>query len=167
MYKRIKPTLCGLTTLNTSIFIFKEIFMPKKDIEPIAVTNYIAISRAMIIKLGCADAIVLSDIFERYRYWCNQGKVICNAFYYTTEDMEKNLGLTYKQQLPIMKRLESKGYIQIIKCGSPAKRYFRILDKIYEFRTADEEIQEQRAAEIKQKKMLASQKTSNDIEEVY
>ena len=46
--------------------------MPKNNIDPIATTNYIAVSRNMVKKLGCVESVVLSDLHERYRYWCSQ-----------------------------------------------------------------------------------------------
>ena len=113
--------------------------MPKKIIneniiEPLATTNYIAVGRNMIKQLGCVEAVILSDLHERYRYWRSQGKDIDNGFYFTSKEMEKELGLTYKQQNLVLKKLESKWYIAIKLIGLPAKRHIYIKDKINEFR---------------------------------
>lgn len=108
--------------------------MPKNNIDPLATTNYIAVSRNMVKKLGCVESVVLSDLHERYRYWCSQGKNIDNGFYFTTKEMEKELGLTYKQQNLILKKLEAKGYISTKLIGLPARRHIYINDKINEFR---------------------------------
>ena len=48
--------------------------------------------------------------------------------------MEKELGLTYKQQNLILKKLEAKGYISTKLIGLPARRHIYIKDKINEFR---------------------------------
>lgn len=53
-------------------------------------------------------------------------------FFLTSEVIEEETALTYKQQLKAIKDLEAAGYIQTIIMGSPAKKYFHITDKIFE-----------------------------------
>ncbi|OHR68711.1 hypothetical protein HMPREF3291_08665 [Bacillus sp. HMSC76G11] len=53
-------------------------------------------------------------------------------FFLTSEVIEEETALTYKQQLKAIKDLETAGYIQTVIMGSPAKKYFHITDKIFE-----------------------------------
>lgn len=51
-------------------------------------------------------------------------------FFLTSETLEKETALTYKQQLKAAKELESFGYIETRVMGVPSKKYFHITDKI-------------------------------------
>lgn len=53
-------------------------------------------------------------------------------FFLTSEVIEEETALTYKQQLKAIKDLEAAGYIQTVIMGSPAKKYFHITDKVFE-----------------------------------
>jgi len=51
-------------------------------------------------------------------------------FFLTSETLEKETALTYKQQLKAAKELESFGYIETRVMGVPSKKHFHITDKI-------------------------------------
>ena len=51
-------------------------------------------------------------------------------FFLTSETLEKETALTYKQQLKAAKELENFGYIETRVMGVPSKKYFHITDKI-------------------------------------
>ena len=51
-------------------------------------------------------------------------------FYLTSEVIEEETALTYKQQVKAIKDLEEAGYIEAVIMGSPARKYFHITDKI-------------------------------------
>lgn len=51
-------------------------------------------------------------------------------FFLTSETLEKETALTYKQQLKAARELESCGYIETRVMGVPSKKYFHITDKI-------------------------------------
>lgn len=51
-------------------------------------------------------------------------------FFLTSETLEKETALTYKQQLKAAKELEKSGYIETRVMGVPSKKYFHITDKI-------------------------------------
>ena len=38
--------------------------MPKNNIDPLATTNYIAVSRNMVKKLGCVESVVLIGVVK-------------------------------------------------------------------------------------------------------
>ncbi|PEZ01344.1 hypothetical protein CN326_21575 [Bacillus sp. AFS018417] len=51
-------------------------------------------------------------------------------FFLTSETLEGETALTYKQQLKAIKELEDAGYIETKVMGVPSKKYFHITDKI-------------------------------------
>jgi hypothetical protein len=52
-------------------------------------------------------------------------------FFLTSEVIEEETTLTYKQQLKAIKELEASGYIETKQMGVPCKKYFHITNKIY------------------------------------
>ncbi|MCM3364744.1 hypothetical protein ACTQ5K_22480 [Niallia sp. Sow4_A1] len=53
-------------------------------------------------------------------------------FYLTSETIQEETALSYKQQVKAIKDLEEAGYIKTVIMGSPAKKYFHITNKIME-----------------------------------
>lgn len=51
-------------------------------------------------------------------------------FFLTSETLEEETALSYKQQLKAIKGLEQVGYIETKVMGVPSKKYFCITDKI-------------------------------------
>jgi DNA-binding PadR family transcriptional regulator len=53
-------------------------------------------------------------------------------FYLTSETIEEETALTYKQQLKAIKDLEEAGYIETVLMGQRRRKYFHITDEIFE-----------------------------------
>ena len=53
-------------------------------------------------------------------------------YFLTSEVIEEETALTYKQQLKAIKDLEEASYIETVIMGQPARKYFHITDKIFE-----------------------------------
>lgn len=51
-------------------------------------------------------------------------------FYLTSEVIEEETALSYKQQVKAIKDLEEAGYIESVIMGTPARKYFHITNKI-------------------------------------
>lgn len=55
-----------------------------------------------------------------------------NYFYLTSETIQEETALSYKQQVKAIKDLEEAGYIKTVIMGSPARKYFHITNRIME-----------------------------------
>ncbi|MGE7185577.1 hypothetical protein ACQKKK_16855 [Peribacillus sp. NPDC006672] len=53
-------------------------------------------------------------------------------FYLTSDTIQEETALSYKQQAKAIKDLEEAGYIKTVIMGSPARKYFHITNKIIE-----------------------------------
>jgi hypothetical protein len=53
-------------------------------------------------------------------------------FYLTSDVIEEETSLSYKQQSKAIKDIEEAGYIESVIMGTPAKKYFHITSKIVE-----------------------------------
>ncbi|WP_144264358.1 hypothetical protein [Edaphobacillus lindanitolerans] len=58
-------------------------------------------------------------------------------FYLTSETIEEETALTYKQQSKAIKELEATGYIETVLMGSPRRKHFFITNKIHEHFSSD------------------------------
>ncbi|WP_019157267.1 hypothetical protein [Robertmurraya massiliosenegalensis] len=81
-------------------------------------------------------SIIFGQLCSSYESFKNK-EMITNKngkeyFYLTSETIEEETALTYKQQLKAIKDLEEAGYIETLIMGQPARKYFHITDKIFE-----------------------------------
>lgn len=81
-------------------------------------------------------AIIFGQLCSSYESFKSKEMIIKKNgkeyFYLTSETIEEETALTYKQQLKAIKDLEKSGYIETSIMGQPARKYFHITDKIFD-----------------------------------
>lgn len=90
------------------------------------IAREVSVNGAIIFGQLCSshESFGSKDMLTTY-----QGK---EYFFLTSEVIEEETALTYKQQLKAIKDLEAAGYIQTVIMGQPARKYFHITNKIFE-----------------------------------
>lgn len=71
-------------------------------------------------------------------------------FYLTSEVIEEETALSYRQQVKAIKDLEEAGYIETVIMGSPAKKYFYITEKIIQQLFSKDENSSDKSANLKE-----------------
>lgn len=79
-------------------------------------------------------AIIFGQLCSSYESFASKGMLTIRDnkeyFFLTSETLEEETALSYKQQLKAIKELEQAGYIETKVMGVPAKKYFHITNKI-------------------------------------
>lgn len=101
--------------------------------------NYRLYSIQVAKYLGSVNAaILLSELIERLEYHTDNNELYMDEkhggdwFFYTQEKCEERTALTRKEQESALKKLEQFGFIEKKVFGLPAKRYFRLKERILE-----------------------------------
>lgn len=90
--------------------------------------NYISVNKSLIKAFGLEEAVIFGELCSEYDYWKDQGKLVDDMFYCTTDKLEKNTALSEYQQRKAIKKLEEMGVIQTELKGMPATRHFKIVE---------------------------------------
>jgi hypothetical protein len=95
--------------------------------------GYITVNKTLAHEIGLNETIIYSELVSLHQYWRKQGKLTDdNWFFCTIENLERNTTLTRNKQDRAIKKLQELGLIEVERRGLPAKRYFKITNKIYE-----------------------------------
>ncbi|WP_163531461.1 hypothetical protein [Halobacillus ihumii] len=93
----------------------------------------IVVNKALAHTIGLNEAIIYSELVSLNEYWKSKEQLTDGEWFYCTiENLQKNTTLKRSTQDKAIKNLEKLGLIHTRRMGLPAKRYFRITDKIYE-----------------------------------
>lgn len=96
-------------------------------IKLIAGNNYVVLNRDLIRILGVNAALLLAELSSEYSYFEKEKMLQPDgSFFSTQENIEQHTTLTRSQQKPALDILISKGILQYVRKGMPAKRYFKI-----------------------------------------
>lgn len=99
-------------------------------VNMMASTNYMVVNKDMAHKVGLIPTIVLSELCGEYDYYTKEGKTQDGWFFSTTENIENNTTLSYHQQTEGIKKLIEVGILEQENRGLPARRFFRINEKM-------------------------------------
>ena len=98
----------------------------KNKLDTMFKSDFIMLPRPFIRKFNLNTAVMLSEIYSEYSYWCDRNELQQGGWFYSTvENMYNNTGLSKHQQLMACKELEMYGIIKIKYYGMPKKRYFK------------------------------------------
>ena len=108
----------------------------KNKLDVMFESDFIRLPRPFIRKFNLNTAVMLSEIYSEYTYWCDRNELQPGGWFYSTvENIYKNTGLSKHQQLTACKELVAYGIIKIKYHGMPKKRYFKFdttaLNKLY------------------------------------
>lgn len=93
----------------------------------------IVINKGLAHTIGLTEAIIYSELISLHEYWRKHNRLTNNEWFYcTAENLEKNTTIKPKTQQRTIKNLEKLGLIEVKMMGIPAKRHFKITDKIFD-----------------------------------
>jgi DNA-binding PadR family transcriptional regulator len=97
----------------------------------------IVINKKLAKEIGLNPTIVYSELVSMFKYFESRGETDNGWFYCTIEKLEDNTTLKRDVQDKAIKKLADLNLIEVARRGLPAKRYFRITDKILEILLAN------------------------------
>lgn len=88
--------------------------------------GYIMYNKKLAGLLGVHEAILIGELCAKYQYWLDKGALIETDgwFYITRDEIEKDTGLTAKQQRSALQHLKGEQLIDCCRMGVPAKMYY-------------------------------------------
>jgi DNA-binding PadR family transcriptional regulator len=93
----------------------------------------IVVNKRLAHEIGLQEAVIYSELVSLYKYWTNRGELTDGEWFYCTfPNLEKNTTIKERTARTIVNKLEKQGLIDTKKMGLPAKKYYRITDKILE-----------------------------------
>ncbi|WP_394510010.1 hypothetical protein [Priestia aryabhattai] len=96
--------------------------------------GFVMYNKQMAKSVSVNAAIIFGQLCASYESFNSKGMITVKGakdyFFLTSDTLEEETALTYKQQLKAIKDLEQAGYIATKIMGVPSKKYFYITDKI-------------------------------------
>jgi len=95
---------------------------------------FVMFNKEIAREVSVNGAIIFGQLCSSYESFGSKDMLTVREgkeyFFLTSDVIEEETALTYKQQLKAIKDLEEAGYIETVIMGTPAKKYFHITDKI-------------------------------------
>ncbi|WP_242214895.1 hypothetical protein [Bacillus cereus group sp. BfR-BA-01383] len=105
-----------------------------KLISLLSGNGFVMYNKALAHTVSVNGAIIFGQLCSSYESFGSKGMLTIKGgkeyFFLTSETLEEETALSYKQQLKAIKELEQAGYIETKVMGVPSKKYFSITDKI-------------------------------------
>ncbi len=105
-----------------------------KLISVLSGNGFVMYNKALAHTVSVNGAIIFGQLCSSYESFGSKGMLTVKEgkeyFFLTSETLEEETALSYKQQLKAIKELEQAGYIETKVMGVPSKKYFSITDKI-------------------------------------
>ncbi|MED4238954.1 hypothetical protein [Priestia megaterium] len=96
--------------------------------------GFVMYNKQLAKSVSVNAAIIFGQLCASYESFNSKGMITVKDakeyFFLTSDTLEEETALTYKQQLKAVKDLEKVGYIETKIMGVPSKKYFFITDKI-------------------------------------
>lgn len=96
--------------------------------------GFVMYNKELAHTVSVNGAIIFGQLCSSYESFGSKGMLTIKEekeyFFLTSETLEEETALSYKQQLKAIKELEQAGYIETKVMGVPSKKYFCITDKI-------------------------------------
>ncbi|MFX3625663.1 MAG: hypothetical protein ACE3JP_16900 [Ectobacillus sp.] len=96
--------------------------------------GFVMYNKELAHSVSVNGAIIFGQLCSSYESFRSKGMLTVRDnkeyFFLTSETLEEETALSYKQQLKAAKELEEAGYIETKVMGVPSKKYFHITDKI-------------------------------------
>lgn len=97
----------------------------------LASTSFIIANKALIKRIGLAEAILIGELCSQYNYWRAKKGLEGGWFYSTVANVEEETGIKRTTQTTLLTKLEGLGLLKFKKMGMPPKRYVLLdFDKI-------------------------------------
>ncbi|PWN77154.1 hypothetical protein [Bacillus paranthracis] len=105
-----------------------------KLISVLSGNGFVMYNKELAHTVSVNGAIIFGQLCSSYESFGSKGMLTIKGekeyFFLTSDTLEEETALSYKQQLKAIKELEQAGYIETKVMGVPSKKYFCITDKI-------------------------------------
>ncbi|PFK01333.1 hypothetical protein CN957_05365 [Bacillus cereus] len=105
-----------------------------KLISVLSGNGFVMYNKALAHTVSVNGAIIFGQLCSSFESFGSKGMLTVKEgkeyFFLTSDTLEEETALSYKQQLKAIKELEQAGYIETKVMGVPSKKYFCITDKI-------------------------------------
>ncbi|ATI51049.1 hypothetical protein CPZ32_12115 [Bacillus cereus] len=105
-----------------------------KLISVLSGNGFVMYNKELAHTVSVNGAIIFGQLCSSYESFSSKGMLTVKDereyFFLTSDTLEEETALSYKQQLKAIKELEQAGYIETKVMGVPSKKYFSITDKI-------------------------------------
>lgn len=105
-----------------------------KLISVLSGNGFVMYNKELAHTVSVNGAIIFGQLCSSYESFGSKGMLTVKDereyFFLTSDTLEEETALSYKQQLKAIKELEQAGYIETRVMGVPSKKYFSITDKI-------------------------------------
>jgi hypothetical protein len=102
---------------------------------------FVMFNKELAHEVSVNGAIIFGQLCSSYESFGSKDMLTIRDgkeyFFLTSEVIEEETALTYKQQSKEIKDLEEAGYIETVIMGTPAKKYFHITNKIIDQFSSD------------------------------
>ena len=95
-------------------------------INLLANDNFIVVNRDLIKIFGINSALMIGELASEYNYYDKENRLIDGAFYSTIDNIQKNTGLSRRQQKAALDELAELGLLTVELKDLPAKRYIKL-----------------------------------------
>lgn len=116
--------------------------------------SFVMFNKELAHEVSVNGAIIFGQLCSSYESFKSKDMLTVRDgkefFYLTSEVIEEETALSYRQQVKAIKDLEEAGYIETVIMGSPAKKYFHITEKIIKQLISKDEISSDKSASLKE-----------------
>ena len=89
--------------------------------------NFIILNRDLIKELGLDETVLLCELCHEQYYWeMNKKLQKDGTFYFTVENIEKQISLKKKKQLSLLNKLKKLNLVEVKYHDMPKKRYIKV-----------------------------------------
>lgn len=153
---RQKSDLCFLNVSMSPSVLSKERRTEMNLMSVISGKGFVMFNKEIARSVSVNGAIIFGQLCSSYESFEKKNMLTMKDgkeyFFLTSESIEEETGLTYRQQYKAIKELEEAKYLETKLMGVPAKKYFCITDKIF----ADLHLTEGNASSDKKSKLNES-----------
>ena len=98
--------------------------------EDILNSKFVAVSPVLVSKLGAKEALFFCYLAWKSYCFGKENQLLDGYFFHSAEEINRNIGLTYREQQPIIKKLLDAKILDFKNLGTKQHgrvRYFKIL----------------------------------------
>jgi len=88
------------------------------------------LSKLLVRTIGLWESFVLTDIIDKRDYHSRKNMLDNEWFFYTRDEMKKQLGISDTFQRTLLNKLKDLGFIDMKTEGMPRRTYYKINDNV-------------------------------------
>lgn len=126
--------------------------------------EFVLMNRGIMKELGINQTIVLSELLSKFNYHASKNELCKDgSFYCTTEKLEDLTTLSYKQQKPVIEKLEQSGFIKVKKGRGNVRYFIIVIDAVKELiKKFSKVVEKKKKVEQKEKKVQKEKKDKKE-----